>query len=101
MKQLTLEQRYNKLDDVMKMYFKQEVTIFTWDRIADEKNKRAKEFNKNKHWWQRRQRENFPYYMGTPIPMPLPFPIPPVYHPQYEEVKELIKAHKKDVLAQI
>lgn len=91
MSKLTLEQRFNKLDDMMKMYFKQETMIKAWDRNADEKNEAARQFNATKKWWQKKQLDNFPHYFATPIIMPLPFPVPPTYHAQYEETKQLIK----------
>jgi hypothetical protein len=93
---MTLEKRYNKLDDVMKMWFKQQTLIHAWNKSADEKNQKAKEFNESKKWWQRKKSQDFPHYHETPISMPNLFPLPPSFHPQYNETKQLIEDYIDD-----
>jgi hypothetical protein len=87
----TLEARFNELDDMMKMYFKQETIIKAWNLGADKKNDEAKEFNATKMWYQRKRPDNFPHYHETPVRMPMLFPTPPSTHKQYKKTKKLIE----------
>lgn len=91
-----LEKRYNKLDDMMKMYFRECAVIEAWNEQADKRNRQANRFNKNKKWYQRKKPTNFPHYHSTPIRMPQIFIIPPVFHPQYKQTKKLIEDFIKE-----
>lgn len=93
----TLKERYEALDDQMKMYFRQETTIRAWDKIADDKNAQAKMFNASKKWWQRKKSEDFPHYHETPIQMPIFFPIPPTWDKNYKKTKKLIEDYCEGV----
>lgn len=96
-KKLTLDQRYEKLDDMMKMWFRQETMIKAWNISADRKNREAREFNETKHWWQLKRAENFPHYYATPIKMPVYIPVPPSQHPQYAITKKLIEDYVSEI----
>lgn len=90
-----LARRFNELDDAMKMYFNQETMIKVWNKNADKRNAEAREFNKSKHWYQRRKPDNFPHYHAAPVRMPMLFVIPPTMHPQYKQTKKLIEDYTR------
>jgi hypothetical protein len=90
---MTIEQRYNQLDDIMKMYFREATLVIAWNLNADKCNAAARYFNTTKRWWQRKKPDDFPHYHATPVRMPQHFFIPPTWHPQYEECKKLIEEY--------
>lgn len=92
-----LMQRYGELDDMMKIWFRQETMIKAWNINADRRMKKAREFNAQKKWYQRRKPEYFPHYTATPVRMPILIPVPPSWHPQYEEAKKLIQDYIEEL----
>lgn len=96
-KKKTLEERYDELDDAMQMYFRYQTLVLSWNKSADKKNEEAREYNRNKRWWQISKPDNFPHYHATPIQMPNPFPVPPSTHPDYKKTKKLIEDYVNEV----